>query len=215
MNAAPLFFFDRRVSGDGILTFAGGLLAFLAIWRQVRHADRALRKRLEVKREAHDEERERQRQALRLALLAEIDVFEEQYVRVAQDAFEGWPPQTGDPLAVVVVDPPADMFPVYRTNAQPVGEFEAGVAECIVRFYGLAGAFISLTREAAKVQGQAFAGVQQVQNGVAARRALGHVRSSLPVLVKGTEAAESALEELPRQGTASAVPAQRSKGGRL
>ncbi len=197
----PWFAFDGKLSWDGTLTFLGGLLAFFAIWRQVRHADDGLRRQLKAEKGVRAEEREREMCALARALSEEIKVFAEQYVEPAKKALNAWeidPKPPGVPSGVPY--PPADPFCVYHRNAEAIGEFGEGTAP-IARFYGLADASVGPR----KGFYEAWARPDTRGAGVA-RVAVGRISDSLPSLEETLRTAVTALRDCLRKGTASAVP---------
>lgn len=129
---------------DGLLAFVGGLLAFLAIWRQVRHADSGLREQLKSEKKVREEEDLNQKRAAALAMLFELDNFYRAYVRGLANEIpckrgdvEGLH-YVGSPFLPPLRKVPSDPFPVYKANGSFVGKLPPNLTALVVRAYSAA-----------------------------------------------------------------------------
>jgi hypothetical protein len=186
--------FDPRLTWDGLLTFLGGLLAFFAILHQVRHADQGLREQLRVEREARTREDLDRRRTIAIALLEEVRVFARRYVGPTEQSVSGFDSDRGDPSAIDLASPQENPFPIYSANASGIGEYGGELAGSLVTFYGLAGSFVWLLSDWAKVRNQLYVAASNTQATVVARSVLRRVRDLLPVLKQAIEAATNALD---------------------
>jgi len=139
------FLIELKLTLDGLLTFLGGLLAFVVIWRQTRHSDSGLEKQLRAERDARAEERAGRTRAIARALLFEIVNFYVHFQKFIRGHIEQIDPRNCLPPTLSAPSP--DAFVVYRGNAQGLGEFRQDVVEGVVRFYGLAERFLTTVRD--------------------------------------------------------------------
>lgn len=134
---------DWKISGDGLLTFFGGLLAFLAILYQVRQADAGIREQIETEKKERETDAQDRCRAVATALLFELDNFYIAYIRghaneisSSLDALRGLH-SNGRQLRPFRKTP-SDPFPVYKANASSVGILPANLVTWVVRAYSAA-----------------------------------------------------------------------------
>jgi hypothetical protein len=141
MNSSPWFSFDPKLSWDGLLTFVGGLLAFFAILHQVHHADKGLRQQLESEKKAREQEELKQKRAVAVAMLFELDNFYRAYVRGLADEIPCKPGEVGgrhyvgSPFLPPLRRVPSDPFPIYKANGSLVGKLPPNLTALVVRAY--------------------------------------------------------------------------------
>lgn len=130
--------FNPTLTWDGLLTFLGGLLAFIAILVQVHFANQGLRTQLLEEKEVRGRERHRRNKATATAILFEIDDFYRTYLRDVLSFLEGRPADNSPP---VIKSAGRNPFPVYEGNTQQLGGLNQQLVETVVHFYGLARAY--------------------------------------------------------------------------
>ena len=182
--------FNWTVTGDGLATLAAGIIAFCAVWWQVRSSASNLQKQLDAKRKAREEETVRQQRAVATAILFEIDCFYRLYIREVNNMLKCWDPETGELFVAKSVG--SRPFPVYDGNAGNFGFLESGLAFDIVGFYSAAAQYLSALRDykaeferwhSAKVLLRDAAGVSpQAAEGIA-RALLDQLKKGLPHLI--------------------------------
>src|SRR5260370_16815941 len=75
MSLSEAFTFDPKLTLDGIMTLAAGVIAFVAVILQIRSSRKQIELQLEAEKKARTLESERQKQAVARALLFEIVNF--------------------------------------------------------------------------------------------------------------------------------------------
>jgi len=143
MNAIPWPHLEPKVSWDGLLTFVGGLLALLAIWRQTSHADKGLQKQIDLDKKARLEEKETRRKAVAMALLFEIDSFYKSYVRDFLPYTQGDNPSEMPYIRSIAIRP----FPLYEANADSICDLQSDMAADIVSFFSVAECYLCDLRD--------------------------------------------------------------------
>jgi hypothetical protein len=144
LSLGPLTWDGLLTFLTGVLAFAAGLLAFFGIRSQIRHADAGLQKQLDANAQSRREAEHARRRAVATALLFELDNFYRAYVRGLAEAIACAPGQVDgrDYLESPHLPPlrktPSDPFPVYKANADAVGELPLEVTELVVRAYSAA-----------------------------------------------------------------------------
>lgn len=133
MSACQWFSFDPRVSGDGLLTFFGGLLAFFAIIYQVRQADKGLQRQLDAEKKARQDAANARSRAVATAVLFEIDDHYRSNIRDLLQVFETQ--AAGVPIVLKPIS--ANPLPVYAGNVTTLGELPSTLVEAIVQYYGV------------------------------------------------------------------------------
>lgn len=131
--------FDAKLTFDGLLTFVGGLLAFVAILYQVKHADRGLQRQLATEKQSRESETQERRHSYATALLFEMDNFYRVYVRQLSDSLNSWA-GNGPPRIKPVG---TEWLAVYRDGAAQIGTLPIETIKPIMTWYGHAQNFIS------------------------------------------------------------------------
>jgi len=148
MSIVHLMQFQPKLTLDGLLTFVGGLLAFIVIWRQTRHADQGLAKQLEAERTAQLEDTARRRRAVAKALIFEIDNFYRIYLSGPYKALKDVDPNSCEVSRLPALKTPSENpFPVYKSNADSIGDLDEREVRNIVRYFGEADSYIRTLRE--------------------------------------------------------------------
>jgi hypothetical protein len=144
MSADTWFAFDPKLSWDGLLTFIGGLLAFVGIFYQVRHADKGLQRQLDSEKKARAEEELEHRRAVAVGMLFELDNFYRAYVRGLANEIPSSPREANGPAHIesLLLPPlrkiPSHPFPVYKANGSSVGTLPPNLTAVVVRGYSAA-----------------------------------------------------------------------------
>jgi hypothetical protein len=132
--STPDSWFVAKLSLDGLLTFLGGLLAFLGILYQVWRSDRGLQQQINAEKRAREDEAEDRRHRVAIALLFELDSHYKSRVRDLLKVFEE---QSKDSAPLVVKPTGVYAFPVYVGNASVLGGLPPVLVETVVNYYGL------------------------------------------------------------------------------
>ena len=122
--------FEAKLTLDGLMTLAAGIIAFFAVIIQIRSSSRQLRDQIKDQRDAEREEQERQKQSVATAILFEID----HVYRLISDQVHA-----GD-FNIRYLIPP-NRFVVFEANAGYLGSLGSDLAQTIVRLYGEAGRY--------------------------------------------------------------------------
>jgi hypothetical protein len=171
---------SKRLTPDGDLTLAAGLIAFVAVIMQIRSSSKQVRDQIEAQRIAERKEQERQKTTLARAILFEIHSLYTTHLREVKAKLEkanlnmGSPPLI-DPLA-------ADPFPVYRANAGRLAELEESLVARIVEFYAVAGSYVAMWREYEVNKARSLA-TNESANHMVARNSLSAIRRPLDELI--------------------------------
>jgi len=128
--------FNWTVTGDGLATLAAGIIAFCAVWWQVRSSACNLQKQMDAEKAARHEEVCRQRLAIASALSAEIEDFRRYHI-------ETFASKNYDGMSVKVWD---GRFHVYESNTGRIGELGADACESVVHFYDRAMEYLGAIR---------------------------------------------------------------------
>jgi hypothetical protein len=195
MTGWPSLSFDPRLSGDGLLTFFGGLLAFFAILYQVRRADRGLQLQLTAEKQTREDAAKEQRRTIAVALLEEMRFLSSRYLEATEDSLKGFDPDRSDPSSVDLKPPQANPFPIFHANAYRIGEYGSGLVKSLLAFYGLAESFVPLLSNWVQVRTQLYVAASNAQAIPVARSVLRGICELLPALREGMEAANAALTE--------------------
>jgi len=148
VNAWPGFSFDAKLTLDGLMTLAGGVIAFLAVLLQNRNTRIQVDRQLAAEREARAEEARARSRAVGVAILFEIDHFYRFYIQDVMSLLE----RRTEAKHPVVIKAPAPMsFPVYFGNCSHLGDLPGRLVEAVVHFYGIAQGYVSELRERAQI----------------------------------------------------------------
>jgi len=172
--------FEAKLTLDGLMTLAAGIIAFSAVIIQIRASSKQLREQMRTQRDAEREEQERQKKAVARAILFEIDDFYRYHVRGVRGYLEEIA-RKGGLLEVVRIAP--SMLAVYRGNTSRLGELPDEVVEVVVHFYSKAQQFFAL-REDYKGERERHAGSADHPNNRKERTLFSHLRDSLPGLAR-------------------------------
>jgi hypothetical protein len=143
MNCSPWPSFDLKLTCDGLVTFFGGVLAFLAMLFQVRHSDKGLQTQLNVEKQTREDEANERQRAVATALLFELDEVYRSFVREVL-GFLAEHENDPDPPGIKPVS--ANPFPVFSANAGALGALPPTLVEAVARCYSaLNGYFATLT----------------------------------------------------------------------
>jgi hypothetical protein len=145
MSFFPGFTFEPRLTLDGLMTLAAGVIAFIAVILQVRSSRRDLERQLREDKEAHARAEEVRKQAVARSLLFEVVSFYTYYYRYLSPILDGLDTESCLPPSVSA--PSSDFFAVYRGNTDYLGGFDHALVEKIVRFYGRAEWLFTSIRE--------------------------------------------------------------------
>jgi len=133
MTCFPWPTVEWKFTGDGLLTFFGGLLAFFALLYQVRHTDKGLRRQLDAEKRSLKEGEDNRRRAVATAILFEIDDSYRSHLRDVLGYFD----KEEDSILAVVKPIGANPLPVYVGNASAIGMLPSMLAEVVVHYYGV------------------------------------------------------------------------------
>lgn len=125
---------DWKVSGDGLLTFFGGLLAFFAVLFQVWSTNKDLQRQLDSETQARVDSSNEENFALARALLMELDHFYVGYIRDTLEEFKSLPAGQLKPMRRM----PPDPFLMYRSCGARIGFLPPALLATIVRAYSQA-----------------------------------------------------------------------------
>jgi hypothetical protein len=181
--------FEAKLTLDGLMTLAAGIIAFSAVIIQIRASSKQLREQMRTQRDAEREEQERQKKAVATAILFEIDGFYRYHVGGLRGYLEEIA-RKGELLEVVRIPP--SLFAVYRGNTPRLGELPGEVLEVVVHFYSKADQFFAL-REEYRAERERHAEPASHPDNRKEWTLFGHLRDSVPGL---TRAAHIACERL-------------------
>jgi hypothetical protein len=138
------FVFEPKLTLDGIMTLAAGVIAYVAAVRQMRLADRGLKQQLQAEKKGRLQEDEERQRAVAVAMLFELDNFYRAYVRGLAKEIPGSPKEANGPahLESLLLPPlrkiPSDPFPMYKANGSSVGKLPPNLTAVVVHAYSAA-----------------------------------------------------------------------------
>src|SRR5260370_41926570 len=144
MSLSEAFTFDPKLTLDGIMTLAAGVIAFVAVILQIRSSRKQIELQLDAERKARTLESERQKQAVARSLLFEIVNFYRYYrghVRPLLDRVD-----VEACLPPLLSAPRSDFFAVYHGSASHLGTFDHILVEKVVQSCGLSAWLLSSIR---------------------------------------------------------------------
>jgi hypothetical protein len=148
MSSLARFSFDARLSLDGVMTLAAGVIAFLAVLLQIRSLKNQVNRQLKAERKARIEDADARRRAVAKAILFEIDHFYRFYI---QDVLKLLDNRLRAGLPPAIHTPGPRPFPVYWGNCSRLGDLDDRIVEAVVHSYGMAQGYVSaLTEYAAR-----------------------------------------------------------------
>lgn len=178
------FTFDARLTLDGLMTLIAGVIAFVAVWWQIKSSREQVEKQLQSDLKAREEEQRRQRLAVARALLFEIDEFYARYLREPWKKLESFDPVSDKPLGVLSVG--SNPFPVYYGNTARLGEFHEETSSDVVRFYVQAEAYVSMIRDYKSSLDSELAREKSISAGSEPRILLAFMKNAIPELTNLT-----------------------------
>jgi hypothetical protein len=182
--------FEAKLTLDGIMTLAAGVIAFIAVIIQIRSSSKQVRDQMKAQRDAEREEQERRKKAVATAILFEVDDFYRSQLWRVHAFFE----QTGRRRELLeVVRVPPSQFCVYQGNTASLGGLPDEVVEAVVHFYSKAARFLALREDYRRERGEHSEVALDHPDNRKAAILFGHLRDSLPGL---TRAAYLACERL-------------------
>lgn len=134
------FSFEMKLTLDGIMTLAAGVIAYVAAVRQIRHADRGLQRQLDDEKKTREDGASDEQRAVARALLFEIDDFYRAQIRdlsnLLEKEQEGAPPAVIKPMS-------NNPFPVYVGNASKLGVLPPSLVEAVVHYYAILQSYVA------------------------------------------------------------------------
>jgi len=135
--------FNWTVTGDGLATLAAGIIAFCAVWWQVRSSACNLQKQLDEEKRTREEEGERRKRVVATAILFEVDNFYEYYLRES-DTLLSLDVKNCKFTDLLFSRPASKVdMAVYCNGGAEIASLDQRIARLIVAFYGAAGSVIS------------------------------------------------------------------------
>ena len=129
--------YDPKLTADGLMTLLAGLVAFIAVMRQINASSRETTRQLEARDAERRETQEREREALAIALLLEVDHFYRNFLTKSLLIAEG---AKGKMVKADVALGLGESVPpdVYRGNTSKIGTLGPNTAASVIRFYSVA-----------------------------------------------------------------------------
>jgi hypothetical protein len=141
-----VFSFEPKLTFDGVMTLAAGIIAYLAALRQIRHADSGLQRQLDDEKAARKAEYEREKVSYARAILSEIDCFYVHHLLPARKAITGFDPAR-TPLPLTMAESQeSDSFPVYFGGSARIGILDPTTVSLVVHFYSAANTYLAAIR---------------------------------------------------------------------
>jgi hypothetical protein len=129
--------YDLKLTLDGLMTLAAGVIAFIAVMIQVRRSSHEVQRQLNAEKELRSDEQEREKRSLASALLLEIDHFYRGFLcrslKLAQGATGK---DVGSDMAFAIgISSPLD---IYEGNTSKIGILGPEATTAVIRFYKMA-----------------------------------------------------------------------------
>jgi hypothetical protein len=124
---------DWTVTGDGLLALGGGVLAFLAVIYQTRHADAGLQEQIDEMRKQEDKRAGEVARSTATSILSEIDWFYRYQLATCLVSLRKFDPNKGLRMVPPV---PFDPFPVFSGATAHLGDLPFDICTVILSFYG-------------------------------------------------------------------------------
>jgi hypothetical protein len=169
---------------DGAATLAAGIIAFVAVWLQIKASRSQIESQLKADRVQREASQKSEILAVEKAILFEIDDFYREYLRDVRDALEEITPEAGPLPFVKRIG--TTSFPVFQGNSGKIGLLSDEHAEAIIHFYGAAQGHLRALSEYKAFREKLLLGVPIPGTDVLARINLRHIKQSLPELIKLT-----------------------------
>jgi hypothetical protein len=188
--SAVLFHFRHRLivtpvlSLDGAATLTAGIIAFIAVWLQIKASRSQVESQLKAEKDQREASQRAEILAVEKAILFEIDDFYREYLRDLRDALEEISPEAS--ALPFIKDVRAISFPVFLGNSGKIGLLSDEHAEAIIHFYGVAQSHLRALCEYKEYREKLLIGVPVYGAENLARINLKQVKESLPELIKFT-----------------------------
>jgi len=154
---------DWKITGDGILAFAGGTFAVIAVLLSNRRSRINLQKQLDAEKKIREDEQSAQRRAVAASLSAEIDNFYMLRLMNRSRIFQSWEKMKSDLAAIeVFISVAGRPFTVYEASADRLGDFGQGIATGIIACYSALAAFDELQRRYERTRNQMQGGESRI-----------------------------------------------------
>lgn len=158
---------EWKLTLDGMMTLAAGILAFVAVQLQMRNQRRAVR-----------QEQERQKKAVATAVLFEIDSFYRYFVRDASALLK----DIRDNEPFVAKSTSAFSFTAYVGNASNLGQLNQDIVQGIVAFYGCATVLLTTMHDYSEAVKRSLEARDNIDWGYLAKQYFTHMTTSFPAL---------------------------------
>lgn len=127
-----------RLTGDGLLAFAGGTLALIGVWWSNRQSVKNLQLQLDMEKALRAEKDENYRRSLATIILYEIDHFYRYDLAISSKFAEGVRGKELKPAVGLAIPVETGAFDVYHKSAREIGYLGHETAMSVIRCYKVA-----------------------------------------------------------------------------
>ena len=188
--------FNWTITGDGLATIAAGIIAFCAVWWQVRSSVRNLQKQLDAEKTAREQEARGQQMALAKALHVEIDAWAKYRLPRIDSALRHL--EAFDPARYALPRytwPEQNLCTIYEGSAGKLGILSVRTVADVVSFYVAAQEYESKWRETCALIERAHGGDPMAEESAKSKLKVLNDPKTMPELRKCVNEALKALED--------------------
>ncbi|HET9178205.1 MAG TPA: hypothetical protein VFQ24_07590 [Terriglobia bacterium] len=132
------------ITGDGLATLVAGIIAFCAVWWQVRSSTSNLQKQLDTEREARNEELRRRKVGMARVML--VDLTAVYFTLRSLDSLRSTDPDCVRPLPLFKAIP-SEWSMVFSAISSMLGDLDAHVVSAVVACYSAGANFLACIRD--------------------------------------------------------------------